>query len=638
MKGWGESSRSLSLKQTKISKLNVISVSRTNTKSAFELKFGNVNAISLNNTALNILGTVLDHKLDILLVTETWINDEKSDVLRDLNSNGYTFKNFPMEDHKGGGIGLIFSDHIQINNLSHDNLTSFQYLTCTIEWFQHSCTITLLGCYHPPPSKINTASDAVFIYQFGILLEDMGEMNIHVNKPDDVLPHDYLQMIEALDLSQFVTFSTHKSGNTLDHILKNLHQSCQILNLTKGDQLSDHNYVFGSCSSETSLKQWKTIECRKIKAINKESYIIDLDEIVKNVPYDDTLDTLVAYCDNMLTALLDKHAPVWCKQVVEHPTYPWYTPQILKHKCRLWQLQRKADKCRNIPSCTNAYKAARNTYVRLLQLAKRESINGLIKSFNGNAREIFNLIYNLTGTKQENSLPAKDNFPGKFASFFLEKITKIRNGLDHIPPYKPQPCSHPIVNLTDFTPLTDDDVYNLIHRSSGKFCELHLIPCSLLKSTALTLVPLIGNISNKSLTTGTFLITWKKAVVKPLLKKPGLECIFKNYRIVSNLPSISKLIKKAAIKQIQDHSDRNNTTPAHQSIYKVNHNCETALLFLQNEIFDILWKAGNNKPLCHQPICSIWYSWSRYLDKHYGKHNWTCRKYLILVIILLHAM
>ena len=129
---------------------------------------------------------------------------------------------------------------------------------------------------------------------------------------------------------------------------------------------------------------------------------------------------------------------------------------------------------------------------------------------------------NLTGTKQKNPLPDEDNLPDKFASFFLEKITKIRNGLDHIPPYKPQPHSNPINNLTDFTPLTDEDVYNLICRSSGKSCELDPIPGSLLKSTACTLVLLIGNIINKSLSTGTFPMAWKRAVVKPLLKKPGL--------------------------------------------------------------------------------------------------------------------
>ena len=63
--------------------------------------------MSLNNKSLSILETVLDHKLDILLITETWINEEKSDVLGDLNSNGYTFKRFPREDHKGGSIGLL---------------------------------------------------------------------------------------------------------------------------------------------------------------------------------------------------------------------------------------------------------------------------------------------------------------------------------------------------------------------------------------------------------------------------------------------------------------------------------------------------------------------------------------------------
>ena len=269
----------------------------------------------------------------------------------------------------------------------------------------------------------------------------------------------------------------------------------------------------------------------------------------------------------------------------------------MEQKCRVQQLQRKADKYRNIPSCTNAYKAVRNIYVRLLQMAKWESINDLIKSFSGNARKIFNLVNNLTGAKQDNPLPAEDNLPDKFGSFFLEKITKIRNRLDHIPPYKPQPHFHLINNLTDFTPLTDEEVYNLISRSSGKSCELDPIPGSLIKSTTHTLVLLIGNIINKSLSTGAFPMAWKRAVVKPLLKKPGLECIFKNYSLVSNLPAISKLIEKVAAKQIQDHSDEDNTTPTHQSAYKVNHSCETALLFLHNEILSSFKK---------QDITNLW--------------------------------
>ena len=70
----------------------------------------------------------------------------------------------------------------------------------------------------------------------------------------------------------------------------------------------------------------------------------------------------------------------------------------------------KADEYRNIPPCTNAYKAARNTYVRLLQLADRESIDDLIKSFSGNEKKIFNLVNNLTGTKQETPYQLKTTY------------------------------------------------------------------------------------------------------------------------------------------------------------------------------------------------------------------------------------
>ena len=46
----------------------------------------------------------------------------------------------------------------------------------------------------------------------------------------------------------------------------------------------------------------------------------------------------------------------------------------------------------------------------------------------------------------------------------------------------------------------------------------------------------------------------KRALVKPLIKKPSLDKEnLKNYRPVSNLPYIGKLIEKAAIKQINEH-------------------------------------------------------------------------------------
>ena len=58
---------------------------------------------------------------------------------------------------------------------------------------------------------------------------------------------------------------------------------------------------------------------------------------------------------------------------------------------------------------------------------------------------------------------------------------------------------------------------------------------SRLVSNCDALRPVIAVIINKSLQTGHFSEGWKEALVYPLLKKPGLDAVNKNFRPVSNL-------------------------------------------------------------------------------------------------------
>ena len=76
----------------------------------------------------------------------------------------------------------------------------------------------------------------------------------------------------------------------------------------------------------------------------------------------------------------------------------------------------------------------------------------------------------------------------------------------------------------------------------------------------------------------------KHAVIKPLLKKLGLELINKNYRPVSNLSFISKLIEEAVMQQFSKHMKLNNLNDDKQSAYKQFHSTETLLLKVQNDI------------------------------------------------------
>ena len=87
------------------------------------------------------------------------------------------------------------------------------------------------------------------------------------------------------------------------------------------------------------------------------------------------------------------------------------------------------------------------------------------------------------------------------------------------------------------------------------------------------MVPLLTAVINLSLRSGVVPARLKKALVRPLLKKPGLDkSVLNNYRPVSSLPHLSKVIERVVAARLSAHMSE------HTLIV------ETALLRVQNDI------------------------------------------------------
>ena len=78
-----------------------------------------------------------------------------------------------------------------------------------------------------------------------------------------------------------------------------------------------------------------------------------------------------------------------------------------------------------------------------------------------------------------------------------------------------------------------------------------------------------------------------------VMKKIILDCeIFKNYRPVSNLSLISKLVERVVCVQLVEHLKTDNLYEIFQSAYRQLHSTETALLRVQNDLLQAVDNEG----------------------------------------------
>ena len=105
------------------------------------------------------------------------------------------------------------------------------------------------------------------------------------------------------------------------------------------------------------------------------------------------------------------------------------------------------------------------------------------------------------------------------------------------------------------------------------------IPTWLIKESRSELLPVMTNIINSSLRSSQVPKSMKSAIVTLLLKKSTLNPdILKNYRPVSNLSYISKLLERVVAGRLTDYMTENNLHEHLQSAYKPGHSTETALV------------------------------------------------------------
>lgn len=140
--------------------------------------------------------------------------------------------------------------------------------------------------------------------------------------------------------------------------------------------------------------------------------------------------------------------------------------------------------------------------------------------------------------------------------------------------------------FSHFSTCTDDDVRKIVLDSPSKFCSLDHVPTHIFKKFLELFLPFLTSVVNLCLISGSFPAVFKHAIITPVLKKSTLDRgDISNYRPVSNLSFISKIIERVVAKQLLHYIALNSLMPIFQSGYRHFHSTETALLNVVSELF-----------------------------------------------------
>ena len=301
-----------------------------------------------------------------------------------------------------------------------------------------------------------------------------------------------------------------------------------------------HNCVRFNIEANKGKNPQKEITFRKTCGINipqfKKEIKQHLSQQVQHHNRSSQLNKLVQIYKST-EQVFNKHAPEITKLVTLRKPTPFTNADIKQLKTSKRKAERRWRRT-GLESDWNVFKDKRNALNDHLNQLKAEDLRSKIQKTKGNSRAMFKILNSNLNRKQELPLPHHNNeteLANDFNMFFDEKIKKIRSKLDSTKQCTSDKAkTNTSFKFSQFKALSDNEVKKLIMNMPVKHCKLDPLPTWLVLECIDEFLPIITKIVNISLTTGEMPYELKHALVRPLLKKAGLDFVKKNLRPESN--------------------------------------------------------------------------------------------------------
>lgn len=562
------------------------------------MKIGHLNIQGIANKIDQIRAMLNSNKNDvhILGISESKLNSDHPDKYFQINN----FQSFYRKDRilttdrqeEGGGIIVYVKDGMNCKrrtDLEHNRLECIW-----IEIFPKNSKSFLVGNMYRHPNE-SVKWNEIFENEIEKILREQKEFYLLGDFNRDLLNKKvgkgWLDFMEPFGLTQLINNPTRIAAHSetlIDHIYCNVKSNVNAITVPKLG-LSDHFPIFVTrkCNSVIPKNSHYNISYRSFKKFKETDFIADLETVPWNIIelFDDTNDVMDTW-SKLFIDVVNCHLPIKQHRVKRKQQPKWLTPDIL-------DAMKMRDRFKSLNN-DEQYKTYRNKVNALIKKSKKEQYTAIINENNkpSNVWKLFREVgaskknasasvfsLNVNGQKIENH----EEIANEFNNFFVTVASKIKEPIQHSNFKKLRTyCDKKVPKdiYFDIPEITKCQVEKYLKTIDvSKATGLDEIGPRLLRISAPYISESITYLCNQSIKMGIFPDKWKEGKVTPLLKT-GDKDDPNNYRPISILPVLSKLLEKHVHDHVMEFLVSYNLLHTTQSGFRPNHSCETALAYM----------------------------------------------------------
>ena len=539
-----------------------------------------------------------ENNISIMCLNETRLSSEIPD--EEIHIEGYDIYRRDR-DRQGGGVAMYLKQNSGFCCKLRDDLMHNELESIVIELtHRKSKPFVIMAWYRPPDTNIsvfdsvNSVLEKVECENKDVLL--IGDVNCDLltNNPS-CYTKKMNEVSESFQMKQVIkeaTRITETSETLIDHIYTNFPEKISHSGVIHTG-LSDHCYVYTIMGKEinTDPNDHKYSINRSYKYFDEVSFKSDMRKVNWfEIVHCNNIDDAVNSFEMKFLEIANRHAPLRKKRV-RHKISPWITDKIAKAMRERDDVKKRASKSK-CPQMWNDYRSLRNKVNSMVKTSKKEYLHNEMKT--NNSSKVWKGLRcvvpgktkscNITSiVTQEGEITNPKEIANGINDYFANVGPNLANKIpdvcdtSNIPQrYNDKRGEHSGVFNFNFV----DEQYVLKHLKSlanNKAIGVDNISAKLLKASAEEIVVPLTYLVNFSLMTGTFPQNWKIARICPVFKG-GIRNEPCNYRPISILPLLSKIVERAVFDQLYPYLNEFNMIHETQSGFRPGYSTTTALL------------------------------------------------------------